>query len=526
MMAFHPTGLWGQRSFALIWTGQTVSQLGSQVTLVALPLTAILVLDATPLQVGLLTATGFASAALFGLFAGVWVDRVRRRQLLIASQCVLALTTGSIPVAGWLGLLRLEHLFVLDAINGALTVLSTAAAQAYLPTLVGTKHLTDANAKLATSGSVTRVAGPGLAGGLVQVLGAPVAILADALSFLVSAACLVLIRAPEPPTTSAGKRGILGEIQEGLYLVLGHRLIRPLVLSSGAYNLFAAMFVAVYTLFMVRDLGLDPAAVGGIIAVGGLGGVLGGLAAGPVARRFGAGRAIVGGALLLALMHTAAPVAGGPAIVTVPLLAGAGLLAQLGLGVYAVNRTSLVQQLVPAHVLGRVSASQQVIGLAAVPVGAAMGGLIGEGPGPRTALAIAALGTVGAAVALLRSPLWTASPLAEVPEAFGPREAEPDEPPARPSAILWRFTGLEAAPSSRRMGHVARASTWPKTCQREPAIGQPARYGARQAQRTGPRACRFDAAIGRGAPTREAHRSLFCPVRIPSPSRLADRSPT
>ena len=356
-----------------------------------------------------------------------------------------------------MGLLRLEHLFVLDAINGALTVLSTAAAQAYLPTLVGTEHLTDANAKLATSGSVTRVAGPGLAGGLVQVLGAPVAILADTLSFLVSAVCLVLIRAPEPPTTSAGKRGILGEIKEGLYLVLGHRLIRPLVLSSGAYNFFAAMFVAVYTLFMLRDLGLDPAAVGGIIAGGGLGGVLGGLAAGPVARRFGAGRAIVGGALLLALMHTAAPVAGGPAIVTVPLLAGAGLLAQLGLGVYGVNRTTLVQQLVPAHVLGRVSASQQVIGLAAVPAGAALGGLIGEGPGPRTALAIAALGTVGAAVALLRSPLWTASPLAQMPEISGPREVDPDEPPARPSAILWRFTRMEAAPSSRRMAQVARA---------------------------------------------------------------------
>jgi MFS family permease len=447
-MALHPTGLLAQRSFALIWTGQTVSQLGSQVTLVALPLTAILVLGATPLQVGLLTATGFASAALFGLFAGVWVDRVRRRRLLIAAQLVLAVTTGSVPAAGWLGLLRLEHLFVLEAINGALTVLSTAAAQAYLPTLVGTEQLTDANAKLATSGSVTRIAGPGLGGGLVQALGAPLAILADALSFLVSAVCLMLIRAPEPPTTSAGKRGLRGEIQEGLYLLLGHRLIRPLVLSTGAYNFFAAMFVAVYTLFMVRDLGLDPAAVGSIIASGGLGGVLGGLAAGPVARRFGAGRAIVGGAILLALMHVAAPVAGGPPMATVPLLAGAGLLAQLGLGVHIVNRTSLVQQLVPAHALGRVAASQQVIGLAAVPIGAALGGLIGEGPGPRASLAIAALGTIGATVTLLRSPLWTSSQLAEMPEADVPRESGPGEPPARSPAILWRFTRTEAAPSS------------------------------------------------------------------------------
>jgi MFS family permease len=186
---------------------------------------------------------------------------------------------------------------------------------------------------------------------------------------------------------------------------------------------------------MVRDLGLDPAAVGSIIAGGGLGGVLGGLAAGPVARRFGARRAIVGGVILLALMHVAAPVAGGPPMATVPLLAGAGLLAQLGLGVHIVNRTSLVQQLVPAHALGRVAASQQVIGLAVVPIGAALGGLIGEGPGPRAALT------------LLRSPLWTASPLAEMPAVGGPREVDPGEPPARSPASVWRFTRTEAVPA-------------------------------------------------------------------------------
>jgi len=194
---------------------------------------------------------------------------------------------------------------------------------------------------------------------------------------------------------------------------LVRRLIRPLVLASGLYNFFAAMFVAVYTLFMVRDLGLDPATIGGIIACGGLGGVLGGLAAEPLAERVGAGRAIVLSAMLLGLMHLAAPLAAGPPALAAPLLAGAGLLAQLGLGVMVVNRTGLVQQLVPAYALGRVAASQQVIGLAAVPVGAAFGGLIGEGPGLRVAVAIGVLGTVAATASLLRSPLWTASNLAE-----------------------------------------------------------------------------------------------------------------
>src|SRR5882672_279685 len=145
------TGLWTQRPFALLWTGQTVSQVGSQVTLVALPLTAILVLDATPVQVGLLTATGFASAAIFGLLGGVCVDRVRRRSMQIVCQLALATPTISVPVAAWLGLLRLDQLFAIEALNGALTVLSVAAGQAYLPTLVGSSQLMEANAKLATS---------------------------------------------------------------------------------------------------------------------------------------------------------------------------------------------------------------------------------------------------------------------------------------------------------------------------------------------------------------------------------------
>jgi MFS family permease len=444
------TGLWAQRPFALLWTGQTVSRLGSQVTLVALPLTAILVLDATPLQVGLLTAIGFVPAAIFGLLAGVWVDRVRRRSMQIVCQLALAATTISVPVAAWLGLLRLEQLFVVEALNGALTVLSVAAGQAYLPTLVGGSQLTEANAKLATSTAAAGVVGPGFAGVLIQLTSAPIAIVVDAVSFLISAVCLLRIRVREPAPKTMVRRGIASEIQEGVYLVLGHRLIRPLMLSGGAYNFFAAIFVAVSTLFMVRDLGFGPATLGAVIACGGVGGVLGSMAAASAANRFGVGRAIVGSMILLAVAHLAAPAASGPQQVTAPLLAAAALCAQFGVGVLVVNRTTLIQQLVPAYAQGRVAATQQVIGLGAVPIGAALGGVLGEVLGLRATVGIAAIGTIGATLALLRSPLWTTLRVDELEERQQSGEDRPGEPPTGASATLWyvhRHASASATPN-------------------------------------------------------------------------------
>jgi len=435
------TGLWSQRAFAWLWTGQAVSQLGSQVTLVALPLTAILALDATPVQLGLLMTAGYAPAAVLGLFVGVWVDRVRRRRLLIACQLVLTATTLSVPVASWLGLLRLEHLFALQAINGALMVVVNAASQAYLPAIVGRAQLTEANAKLSTSTATTRIVGPGFAGVLIQLANAPTAILVDAVSFAASAVCLALVNVAEPPPSASVRRPFRAELHEGLDLVLGHRLIRPLVLSGAVYNFFAAIFTAIYSLFMVRDLGLPPASIGAIVACGGVGGVLGSIIAEPVARRLSSGRAIVGGMLLLAVMHLVAPVAFGSAMVTVPLLAGAGLFAQLGVAVVVVNRTSLIQQIVPAQAQGRVAATQQVVTLAAVPFGAALGGWIAESVGLRATVALAACGTIAATAVLLRSALWTtaaADSLEPLADRGGTTSAPPlsptDEPPRRDPA--------------------------------------------------------------------------------------------
>jgi MFS family permease len=280
--------------------------------------------------VGLLTTLGFAPSLIFGLLAGVWTDRVQRRPILIATDLLGAGLVVTVPIATWIGVLRIEQLYVVAFIAGTLLVFSSVASSAYLPGLVGREHVVEANASLFTSGSAVRVAGPGLAGVLVQVLIAPIALMLDGVSFVVSAACVLLIRRPELAPNPAARRGVWGEIHEGLYLVLRGRLVRPLAVSLCTYNFFAAIFVTVSTLFMVRDLRLEPAIIGIIMASSGVGAMLGGLASRPLARRLGIGPAIVGDSMGLAVAHFATPLASGPRIMVVPLLVAANVLSGVG----------------------------------------------------------------------------------------------------------------------------------------------------------------------------------------------------
>jgi len=398
-------GLWQASEFRKLWLGDTVSQLGSQVTRLALPLTAIVFLSATPLHVAALTAVGSIAPAVIGLLAGVWVDRLPRRPLLIASDVGRALVLGSVPLAAACGLLHIEQLYAVQILAGGCTALADAAAQAYLPTLIGRDSVVEGNSKLQAARSATRIVGPSLAGVLLQILAAPAAILLDAASFVASAVCLLLIRQPEPAPQPKKRPDLWGEMREGLYLVVRNRFLLPLARASAAYNLFAGMFVAVYALFMVRDLHLEAAMIGVIWAVGGVGGVIGGVLAGAAARRVGLGPAIIVGGVLLAAGHVAAPVAFGPPLVVVPLLATAGAVGNFGLVLWLVNSTSLTQQIVSPHTLGRVSATRQTLVLATVPLGALIGGLLAEAAGPRLVVGLAAVGTLGSMLSLVMSPI-------------------------------------------------------------------------------------------------------------------------
>jgi MFS family permease len=402
------TSLWRHRDFMRLWSAETISQLGSQVTLLALPLAAILILDATAFQVGALSSIEFAPFLLVGLPAGVWVDRLRRRPILIAGDLGRAVVLASIPIAYWLDALTMLHLYAAAFLTGICTVFFDVAYQSYLPSLVEREQLTEGNAKLEISRSGAQLAGPGIAGALVQALTAPVAIVADAVSYLGSALFVIRIRRPEPdvPAPAAEDRPRMrSQIMEGLRYVLGHPLLRPIAACTALSNLFSAMVTAILILFAVRVLGLTAGLIGIALAIGNVGFLAGALVADRIARRVGLGRAIIGSALLFGLAGFAYPLA--TPETAVGLLVAGGVLFGFGGVVYNVNQVSLRQAITPGRMQGRMNATMRFVVWGTLPIGALAGGALGGTIGLRPTLWIAALGGVLSFVPPLLSPVRT-----------------------------------------------------------------------------------------------------------------------
>src|SRR5919199_2128290 len=273
MRGLAPGGLWRHPDFVKLWSGQTISRFGSEISQLAIPLTAALVLGASPAQMGLLGAFEFAPFLLLSLFAGVWVDRVHRRPVLIVADVGRAILLGSIPAAALAGVLRIEQLYVVGLLTGVLTVFFDVAYQAYLAVLVKREHLVEGNSKLEVSRSVAQIAGPGVAGALVQLVTAPIAVVVDAISFVASVIFLLLIGAPEPaPVRQAGTDGsVWSELREGLAVVIGNPLLRSIAGCTATSNLFGNAMQAIYVLYVTRELGLQPAVIGLIYAIRGPG---------------------------------------------------------------------------------------------------------------------------------------------------------------------------------------------------------------------------------------------------------------
>lgn len=409
-------GLWRHPDFLKLWAGQTVSLFGSFVGGFALPLAAILLLNATPPQLALLSAARLTPGLLVGLFAGVWVDRLRRRPLLIAADLGRALLLGSIPAAAVLGRLRVEHLYVVTLLAGILTVFFDVAYRSYLPSLVRREELVEGNSKLGATSAVAEVAGFGLAGALVQALTAPVAILFDAVSFVVSALSLLFIRAPEPaprPFLSGAKdqagerRDTWREIGQGLRLVLRDPTLRAIAGAAGTLELFRNMIGVVLILYLTREVGLTPAVMGAIFAVGGISSLLGALVAERAARRWGLGRTLFGALLLSGGATCFLPLAGGPLAVAVALLVAQQVCGDGAATVYSINEVSLRQAVTPNRLLGRMNASIQFIEWGAMLTSLALGGVLGQAIGLRPTLVVAALGGLLAPLWLVFSPVRT-----------------------------------------------------------------------------------------------------------------------
>jgi MFS family permease len=396
--------LWRDPEFMKLWTGQTISQLGSQVTLLALPLTAIVLFQASALQVGVLNTLLFLPFLLFGLPAGVWVDRLRRKPILIASDLGRFAILGSVPLASALGILHIEQLYVVAFASGILTVFFDVAYGAYLPTLIPRDRLVDGNSKLEISRSGAQIAGPGLAGILVQAFTAPVAILADAVSYLASVASLTLMRSAEPaPHRPAERPRMRAEIGDGLRYVLGHPLLRPLLMCTGTLNFASGIYDAVLVLFAVRGLGLTPGAIGGILAVGNVAFLVGAFLSARIGRTLGVGRALIVAALLIAGGMVLSPLAG-PST-AVPLLIASWSVSSFGGVIYNVNGRSLVQTITPDRMLGRTIATNRFVVWGTIPFGSLLGGVLGNRLGLRPTLWIAAGTAMVAFIGPLLSPV-------------------------------------------------------------------------------------------------------------------------
>lgn len=404
--------LWRHPDFLKLWGADTVSQLGSQVTLLALPIVAISVLHATTLQVGLLSAIEMAPFLVVGLPAGAIVDRLRRRPVLIVGDFGRALALASIPIAHAFDVLGLAQLYAVAFTTGVLTVFFDVAYMAYLPALVDRDQISDGNTKLEISRSGGQIAGPGLAGVLIGAFGAASAITADAASFVLSAFGIGAIRRTEPaPLRTDQERGHMRrDIAEGLRYVLGHPLLRPIAFCTASSNFSNSMYGAILILFMVRALHLRPGLVGLVFAFGNAGFLIGALASGWFVRRIGLGPTIVVSALIGGVGAVFAPVAHvGSAL---PWLIAAQLVIGTGIPLYNINQVSLRQAICPDRLQGRMNATMRFMVWGTLPLGAAAGGALGRAIGLRPTLWVAAILGCFTFLFVLLSPVRS---LADVP---------------------------------------------------------------------------------------------------------------
>ena len=386
-------GLWRQPDFVRLWGAETVSAFGSQVSLLALPLIAALTLGASELQMGLLAAAGSAPFLVVGLVAGAWVDRLPRRPILIAADFGRAVLLLAVPIAAVADALSLGLLVAVAVAVGVLTVFYNVAYVAYLPALVRRDQLVDGNAKLQASASIAQVAGPGLGGGLVGLVTAPLAIGLDAVSFLASGLLLSRIRTAEPPPPPrSGQTRIWAEIGEGWRVVVGHPLLRAMAGCSATTNFSGFLFLSVYVLYLTRDLGLGATGVGLVFAVGGVGALIGATVAAPAARRFGTGPTMVAAQFLTGVTGLTVPLAVLFPAVALPMVLIAEFAQWLTLLVYDVNAMSLRQALAPERLRGRVNATARFLISGMQPIGSLAGGVLGALIGAPWTLVVGVVG--------------------------------------------------------------------------------------------------------------------------------------
>ena len=400
-----PPLLW-QPEFLKLWAAQSISQLGDQVTLLALPLTAVLTLDASAAQMGFLVAAELLPHLFFSLFAGVWIERIqRRRRLMIAADLARAALLASIPLAAAFDVLTFPQVYGVAFAVGSFAVMFDISWATLFISVVPRRDVVDANSKLSLSRSVSFVTGPSIAGFLVQVLTAPVTLLVDAFSYLGSALFLGRIRSQEPPLEDDGRNGVLRSLREGFGFVLGDELIRPELLCVATINLFNFVFHAIFVLYATKNLGVDPGLLGLVLGAGAVGGVVGAVIAPRVQKLIGIGPAFTLGSVLFPLPLVLVPLAAGSELTIAVMLGVAEFFCSVGVMILDVNAGSLMFLRTPDRLRSRMSGTFRFVNYGIRPIGALLGGTLGTAIGLHTTLWIGVLGALAGVIFLVFSPI-------------------------------------------------------------------------------------------------------------------------
>ncbi|WP_309225938.1 MFS transporter [Streptomyces lunaelactis] len=404
----QPGSIFQNRAFALFWSSQSISFLGTQITYVALPLTAVVVLDATPMEAGLLGALESLPFLLFGLFVGVFVDRRARRPILIWANAIRFAALAWIPTAYALDVLTMPQLLVVTFLVGVMTVFFEIAYMSYLPGLVDRDRLMEANAKLQASSSAAEVAGPGIAGGLISVISAPAVIAIDAVSYLVSALALVKMPADAAPKNSAdaeGKQPIWASLREGFAVVGRNTLLRWCTVAVFFLSLFFSSVMAVYFLYLIREVGIGTTAVGLIVAVGSVGGLVGALLSERLNTWLGIGPTLVAALALPGIGFLLLSTVDGNSLSAAALAGVATFIGFFGIPVFDVTVISFRQSITPEHLQGRVNATVRSLSWGTLALGSLMGGALAGSLGLRETVVLSAAGLFVPSLLLLLSPV-------------------------------------------------------------------------------------------------------------------------
>ena len=421
-----PTGaLWRHRDFVKLWTAQSISELGSEVSRLAIPWIAAVVLHVSPLVFSLLGVLGFLPFILFALPAGVWVDRMRRRWMLIAGDAARAVLLATIPVAYAFDVLTVWQLLAVQFVVGIFTVFFDVAYQSYLPSLVEREHLVEGNAKLQLTVSVAQVGGPSMSGGLIAALTAPYAIVADAISYVISTAFMLRIRKQETlPERAAGapKPAMWPELKEGLRWVVHNRYLRSIAPCTASANFFGSLAFAIFVLYAVRTLHLSAVEVGVVFAAGSVGAIVGALAVNRLQLAIGVGQTIVATALMFSVFGILVPLA--PKSFPIPLLITSSFLLQFGSVAYNVTQVSLRQAITPERLQGRMNAAMRWIVWGTIPLGTLAGGALASEFGLRAALWIGSIGAIPTFLFVAFSPVRAVREMPEPVVEPTPGQAE------------------------------------------------------------------------------------------------------